>query len=426
MTDEMMTLRALLEKSSDADLLREMIGFTAQRLMELEVESKTGAGYGEKSAERLAQRNGYRDRLWETRAGTVELRIPKLRQGSYFPAFLEPRRLAEKALTAVVQEAYVHGVSTRSVDDLVKAMGMTGISKSQVSRLCEEIDEKVKAFLCRPIEGDWPYLWIDATYLKVRQSGRIVSVAVIIAVGVNGDGRREVLGMDVGPSEAEPFWTEFLRKLARRGLRGIKLVISDAHEGIKAAVAKVLHASWQRCRVHFMRNVLAHAGRQGRRVVAAFIGTAFVQDDAEVASKQWRQVADQLRPKVPKLAALMDEAEADVLAFMTFPKDHRSKIHSINPLERLNGEIKRRTDVVGIFPNEAAITRLVGALLLEQNDEWAVQRGRYMSLETIAPLSDDPIVKLPAVATRQHRPCPPAITTATPLLHHSAGHFISP
>jgi transposase-like protein len=399
MTDEMMTLRALLEKSSDADLLREMIGFTAQRLMELEVESKTGAGYGEKSAERLAQRNGYRDRLWKTRAGTVELRIPKLRQGSYFPAFLEPRRLAEKALTAVVQEAYVHGVSTRSVDDLVKAMGMTGISKSQVSRLCEEIDEKVKAFLCRPIEGDWPYLWIDATYLKVRQSGRIVSVAVIIAVGVNGDGRREVLGMDVGPSEAEPFWTEFLRKLARRGLRGIKLVISDAHEGIKAAVAKVLHASWQRCRVHFMRNVLAHAGRQGRRVVAAFIGTAFVQDDAEVASKQWRQVADQLRPKVPKLAALMDEAEADVLAFMTFPKDHRSKIHSINPLERLNGEIKRRTDVVGIFPNEAAITRLVGALLLEQNDEWAVRRGRYMSLETIAPLSDDPIVKLPAVAT---------------------------
>lgn len=398
MTNEMMTLRTLLEKSSDADLLREMIGFTAQRLMELEVEDKTGAGYGEKSAERLVQRNGYRDRLWETRAGTVELRIPKLRKGSYFPAFLEPRRLAEKALTAVVQEAYVHGVSTRSVDDLVKAMGMTGISKSQVSRLCAEIDEKVKAFLNRPLEGDWPYLWIDATYLKVRQSGRIVSVAVIIAVGVNSDGRREVLGMDIGPSEAEPFWTGFLRKLARRGLRGVKLVISDAHEGIKAAVAKVFNASWQRCRVHFMRNVLAHAGRQGRRVVAAFIGTAFVQDDAEAASKQWRTVADQLRPKVPKLAALMDEAEADVLAFMSFPRDHRAKIHSINPIERLNGEIKRRTDVVGIFPNEDAITRLVGALLLEQNDEWAVQRGRYMSLETIAPLSDDPIVKLPAVA----------------------------
>ena len=398
MTDDIMTLRTLLEKSSDADLLREMIGFTAQRLMELEVEGLTGAAYGEKSPERFVQRNGYRDRIWETRAGTVELRIPKLRKGSYFPGFLEPRRLAEKALAAVVQEAYVHGVSTRSVDDLVKAMGMTGISKSQVSRLCAEIDEKVKAFLSRPIEGDWPYLWIDATYVKVRQSGRIVSVAVIVAVGVNSDGRREVLGMDIGPSEAETFWTEFLRKLARRGLRGVKLVISDAHEGIKAAVAKVLHASWQRCRVHFMRNALAHAGRQGRRVVAAFIGTAFVQDDAEAASKQWRQVADQLRAKVPKLAALMDEAEADVLSFMTFPKDHRAKIHSINPLERLNGEIKRRTDVVGIFPNEDAITRLIGALLLEQNDEWAVQRGRYMSLETIAPLSDDPIIKLPAVA----------------------------
>ena len=399
MTDEIMNLRTLLEKSYDADLLREMIGFTAQRLMELEVEGKTGAAYGEKSAERLVQRNGYRDRLWETRAGTVELHIPKLRKGSYFPAFLEPRRLAEKALAAVVQEAYVHGVSTRSVDDLVKAMGMAGISKSQVSRLCEEIDDKVKAFLSRPIEGDWPYLWIDATYVKVRESGRIVSVAVIVAVGVNSDGRREVLGMSIGASEAETFWTAFLRQLARRGLRGVKLVISDAHEGIKAAISKVLHATWQRCRVHFMRNVLAHAGRQGRRVVAAFIGTAFVQEDAEAASKQWRQVADQLRPKVPKLATFMDQAEVDVLAFMGFPKDHRPKIHSINPIERLNGEIKRRTDVVGIFPNEDAITRLIGALLLEQNDEWTVQRGRYMSLETIAPLSDDPIVKLPAVAT---------------------------
>ncbi|MGY4429545.1 transposase-like protein [Bradyrhizobium sp. F1.13.1] len=279
--------------------------------------------------------------------------------------------MAEKALTAVVQEAYVQGVSTRSVDDLVQAMGMTGISKSQVSRLCGEIDDKVKAFLARPIEGDWPYLWIDATYVKVRQNGRIVSVAVIVAVGVNSDGRREVLGMDIGPSEAETFWTAFLRKLARRGLRGVKLVVSDAHEGIKATVAKVFNASWQRCRVHFMRNALAHAGKSGRRVVSAFIATAFAQDDAEAARTQWRKVADQLRPKLPKLAGFLDEAETDVLAYMTFPPQHRTKLHSTNPIERLNGEIKRRTEVVGIFPNEDAIVRLIGAILLEQNDEWA-------------------------------------------------------
>src|SRR3954471_11633426 len=286
MTDEMMSLQALMEKAPDADLLREMIGFAAQRLMELEVGELTGAAYGEKSTERLAQRNGDRDRDWETRAGTVELRIPKLRRGSYFPGFLEPRRIAEKALTAVIQEAYIQGVSTRSVDDLVKAMGMTGISKSQVSRLCEEIDDRVKAFLDRPIEGDWPYLWIDATYVKVRESGRIVSVAVIVAVGVNSDGRREILGLDIGPSEAETFWTAFLRKLRQRGLRGVKLVVSDAHEGIKAAVSGIFSATWQRCRVHFMRNVLAHAGKSGRRVVSAFIATAFAQDDAEAATAQ--------------------------------------------------------------------------------------------------------------------------------------------
>ncbi|ACL59858.1 transposase mutator type [Methylobacterium nodulans ORS 2060] len=268
MTDAMMSLRALAEKSLEPDVLREMIGFAAQRLMELEVASLTGAAHGERSPERLAQRNGYRDRDWQTRAGTVELRIPKLRKGSDFPSFLEPRRLAEKALTAVIQEAYIQGISTRAVDDLVQAMGGSGISKSQGSRLCEEIDERVTAFLERPIEGEWPYLWIDATYVKVREAGRIVSVAVIVAVGVNQDGRREVLGLDIGPSEAETFWTAFLRKLARRGLRGVKLVISDAHEGIKASVAKVMNASWQRCRVGLLKNPACDGTEQwfsGRR-----------------------------------------------------------------------------------------------------------------------------------------------------------------
>jgi transposase-like protein len=387
-----MALKALIEKGSDDDLLREMIGFVAHRMMDLDVEGLTGAGYGERALTRMNQRNGYRERSWETRAGTVDLAIPKLRKGSYFPGFLEPRRAAEKALVAVIQEAYVQGVSTRSVDDLVKAMGMTGISKSQVSRLCADIDERVHAFLNRPIEGSWPYLWIDATYVKVREAGRIVSVAVIIAVGVNTDGRREVLGLEVGPSEAEPFWTKFLRSLTRRGLRGVKLVISDAHEGLKKAAAKVLGSTWQRCRVHFMRNALAHVGAKQRPMVAAAIRTAFTQETQKAASTEWRTVANRLRPRFPKLAELMDEAEDDVLAHMSFPKEHWTQIHSTNPLERLNGEIKRRTDVVAIFPNEAAIVRLVGALLLEQNDEWAVQR-RYMSLETLEGLSDDPKAK---------------------------------
>jgi putative transposase len=398
MTDDMMTLQTLLAKQPDADIVREMLGFAAQRLMELEVEGKTGAAHGERNPERLTQRNGYRDRSWDTRVGTIELRIPKLRKGSYFPEFLEPRRMSEKALTAVIQEACIQGISTRSVDELVQAMGMSGISKSQVSKLCQDIDARVTPFLQRPLEGDWPYLWLDATDVKVRSQGRVVSVAVVLAIAVNADGRREVLGMDIGLSEAETFWLEFLRKLRRRGLKGVKLVVSDAHEGLKAAVTKVLGATWQRCRVHFVRNLMAHAGKQGRRPIAAFIDTAFAQPDAESAKAQWRQVADQMRPKLPKLAAIMDEAEDDVLAYMTFPKAHWTKLHSTNGIERLNCEIKRRTDVVGIFPNEAAITRLVGALLMEQNDGWAVQRCRYMSLETMTAMGEDTMPMLAAVA----------------------------
>lgn len=395
-TKSNIALAELTEKGADTDLLREMIQFVAQRMMEMDSESLCAAAYGERSPDRANSRNGYRERLWETRAGSVDLKIPKLRKGSYFPGFLEPRRTAEKALTAVVQEAYIQGVSTRSVDELVKAMGMSGISKSQVSRLCEEIDERVHAFLGRPIEGDWPYLWIDATYVKVREAGRIVSVAVIIAVAVNTDGVREVLGMAIGPSEAEPFWTAFLRLLTRRGLRGVKRVISDAHEGLKAAAAKVLKSTWQRCKVHFLRNALAHAGKGQRQMVLAMINTVFAQETQEAAITQWRTVADQLRAKFPKLAKLMDGAEADVLAFMGFPKAHTKQIHSTNPLERLNAEIKRRTDVVGIFPNEAAITRLVGALLLEQSDEWALQR-RYMQLEGLQTLTDNQSARLSAV-----------------------------
>jgi putative transposase len=395
-TKTTIALADLVEKGADSDLLRDMIQYVAQRLMEADTEGLCAAAYGERHPERANSRNGYRERLWQTRAGSVDLKIPKLRKGSYFPGFLEPRRAGEKALAAVIQEAYIQGVSTRSVDELVKAMGMSGISKSQVSRLCADIDERVNAFLNRPIEGDWPYLWIDATYMKVREAGRIVSVAVIIAVGVNTDGVREVLGMAVGPSEAEPFWTSFLRSLTRRGLRGVKLVIADSHEGLKAAAAKVLKATWQRCKVHFLRNALAHAGKGQRQMVLAMINTVFAQETLEAAIAQWRVVADQLRSKFPKLAVMLDRSESDVLAFMSFPKAHHKQIHSTNPLERLNAEIKRRTDVVGIFPNDAAITPLVGALLLEQSDEWSLQR-RYMQLEGLQTLVDNQTARLSAV-----------------------------
>jgi putative transposase len=390
MTKTSMALADLAEQGAHGDIVHELLTHISERLMEFEIRHRCGADYGARDAERTNSRNGYRERPWDTRAGTIDLKIPKLRRGSYFPGFLEPRRTAEKALIAVVQEAYIQGVSTRSVDALVQSMGMAGISKSEVSRLCGEIDERVNAFLNRPIEGDWPYLWIDATYVKVRRNGRIVSVAVIIAVAVNTEGVREVLGVSVGTSEAEPFWTEFFRSLTRRGLRGVKLVISDAHLGLKAAIAKVFTATWQRCRVHFMRNALAFAGKGQQQMVRALIVTAFAQETVELARKQWDAVSDQLREKVPKLAEYLDDARDDVLAFMTFPKAHRVQIASTNPLERLNAEVKRRTNVVGIFPNDAAIMRLVGALLLEQNDEWQLQR-RYMSLEGLHALYQNDI-----------------------------------
>jgi len=394
MTTSRMDLRTAIEKADDGQFLRELIGYAAQRLMDLEVEALTGAGYGERSPGRQTRRNGYRDRQWQTRAGTVELEVPKLRQGSYFPSFLEPRRATEKALVAVIQEAYVRGVSTRAVDDLVQAMGGTGVSKSEVSRLCQEIDERVQAFLNRPLEGGWPVVWLDATYVKARRNQRIVSLAVIMAVGVNTDGRREVLGMKIGLSEAETFWSEFLRELTGRGLRGVQLVVADDHQGLKAAVSKVLGATTQRCRVHFQRNLLAGVPKAQKSMVAAMLRTAFTRETAEDAHRQWREVAERLRPPFDKAAELMDAAEYDVLAFMQFPKELRAKLHSTNTLERLNKEVKRRTNVVGIFPNEDAVERLVGAVLLEQHEEWAVTR-RYMPVETLQALCQTDDVNAP-------------------------------
>jgi putative transposase len=396
MTEEKMALLELVEKGADADLVRDMLAFAAERIMEAETEVAAGAAKGARTPLREAHRNGYRERDWDTRAGRIELAIPRLRKGSYFPSFLEPRRTAEKALVAVVQEAYVHGVSTRAVDDLVKALGAGGMSKSQVSRLCAEIDTRVNAFLSRPLEGRWPYLWLDATYLKVRDGGRIVSRAVIVAVAVNEDGKREVLGVATGPSEAETFWTDFLRSLADRGLRGVKLVIADDHKGLRAAARRVFNATLQRCRVHWMRNALAHAPAKQRAAVVAMLKTIFAQETKAEAVAQWNTVADALREKQPKLSAMMDASREDVLAYMDFPKEHWPQIASTNPLERLNKEVKRRADVVGIFPNDEAIIRLVGAQMLEINDEWAVAR-RYMSLEALARVLHTDAVRLPAV-----------------------------
>lgn len=397
MTDDRMTLIELIEKGGDSDLVRDMLAFAAERIMAVDVDALTGAAAGVRSAGRTNHRNGYRSRPWETRVGRVDLAIPKLRRGSYFPSFLEPRRSAEKALVAVIQEAYVHGVSTRAVDDLVKAMGGSGISKSQVSRLVEEIDGRVNAFLNRPIEGSWPYLWIDATYLKTREGGRIVSAAAIIAVGVNSDGKREVLGVATGPSEAETFWKAFLRSLADRGLRGVRLVVADDHKGLRAAASKVFNATLQRCRVHWMRNALAHAPAKQRPAVAAMLKTIFAQETPDAARQQWVDTTEKLRNRLPRLSQMMESSSEDVLAYMAFPREHWTQIASTNPLERLNKEIKRRTNVVGIFPNEAAVVRLVGALMLEQNDEWAVSR-RYMSMESLRPLSYSDDTKLLTIA----------------------------
>jgi putative transposase len=389
MADELrIGLSELLRKAiidQDADFLKEGVRVLSQALMEMEVEEYVGAARHERSPGRTGQRNGYRERSWDTRVGTVDLKVPRVRDGGYFPSLLEPRRRAERALSAVVQEAYVHGVSTRKVEELVKALGMSGISKSRVSEVCKELDEEVERFRSRPLEGSYPYVWVDATYLKARQDGRVASTAVVIAVGVKAQtGEREVLGFEVGPSEDEAFWTSFLRSLVGRGLSGVRLVTSDAHRGLKGAVEAVLQgASWQRCRVHFMRNALSLVPKTAQQMVGATIRTVFAQPDSESARQQWRRISEGFRSRFPRLTELMEEAEEDVLSYAAFPVEHWQKIWSNNPLERVNKEIKRRTNVVGIFPNEAAVIRLVGSVLSEQHDEWQVSK-RYFSVGSLA------------------------------------------
>jgi putative transposase len=388
MADELrMALDELLRKvelERDADFLREGVRVLSQALMELEVTQHVGAERHERTPQRTGQRNGYRERDWDTRVGTLELRVPRVRDGGYFPSLFEPRRRAEQALAAVVQEAYVQGVSTRRVDDLVRALGMEGVSKSQVSRLCQTLDAEVARFRARPLVGPYPYVWLDATFVKARQDGRVQAAAVVIAVGVTGAGEREVLGLDVGPSEDGAFWLSFLRGLVARGLGGVRLVVSDAHQGLKAAIGAVLQgAGWQRCRVHFLRNALALVPKSAQQLVATTIRTVFAQPEPDQARAQWRRVADGFRPRFPRLAELLDDAEPDVLAYLAFPRDHWRQLWSNNPLERLNKEVKRRTDVVGIFPDEAAVLRLVGAVLAEQHDEWQAGR-RYFSAESLA------------------------------------------
>jgi transposase-like protein len=370
----------LLEQD-DVDALREGVQVLAQAVMETEVSTQIGAAPYERSSERLVYRNGYRTRRWDTRVGTIELKIPKVSAGAYFPSLLEPRRRAEKALHAVVVEAYVKGVSTRKVDDLVRALGIDGISRSEVSRICKALDEEVRAFLGRQIDQECPYVWLDATFHKVREAGRVISVATVVAIGVTTTGERTVLGAQTGPSEDHQFWVTFLRLLVKRGLRGVRLVISDAHEGLRQAIAKVLHeASWQRCRVHFMRNVLSVVPKQAQDAVAAIVRTIFAQPDHASAVDQLDEVARMLSERFPHAAELLEDAAEDILAHLHFPREHRRRLHSTNPLERLHKEIKRRTRVVGIFPTRDSLMRMVGTLLAEQDDEWQVMDRRYFSL----------------------------------------------
>lgn len=367
----------------DGEFLCESIRLLSELLMELEVEQRTGAKKYERTAERRKRRNGYRERTWETRVGEIDLRIPKLRSGSYFPSLLEPRRRAERALLAVVQSAYVEGVSTRKVDRLLQSLGLTGIDKSKVSRVCKELDGMVEPFRNRPLEGQYPYVWLDALYLKVRQNHRIVNMALVIAIGVRETGEREVLGLELGASEEQAFWLDFLRQLVRRGLKDVRLVISDAHQGLKGAIEQVLAgASWQRCRVHLMRNVLAHVPKGDKSMVAAAMRTIFAQPHRQAAGQQLAEVVQAMRPRWPKAAHVLEQGAEDSLTYMSFPMEHWTRVYSTNPLERLNREVKRRTDVVGIFPDAPAVIRLVGAILMETHDEWQVNR-RYFSLASM-------------------------------------------
>jgi len=374
-----------------ADFLREAVAMVAAQLMEAEISTEIGAARGEVSSDRATHRNGYRPRTWETRVGEIELAVPRKRDGSsYFPSFLEPRRPAEQAIVSVVMEAYVNGVSTRKVDRLVEQLGIHGMTKDRVSALCRGLDERVEAFRNRPLEGDYPYLWLDAKHLKVRDShrGHVRSKALVVAYAVHEKGQREVIGIDLGETETEAFWVEFLRGLRARGLGGVRLAVSDHHEGLKTAITRILGCPWQRCTVHFVRNMQGHCRRSERGIVAAALREIFDAEDLDHARAHLGEVLERFRSALPKVAELLEAAEEDLLAFYRFPAAHWSKLRSTNPLERLNKEIGRRSDVVGIFPNDAAAIRLVGAMLIEQNDEWLVSR-RYLSEESLALVLED-------------------------------------